>query len=104
MLLGVISLDLDSVVVRGQNPDSVKDSSLTPLFSNVAHAGWLWPNYRARAVLVFNTRGSLCSRNGLYGSLSWPLQNHTHQGVTLYKIKLQQVITDCPLQNQGSIL
>ena len=69
MLLGVISLDLDSVVVRGQNPDSVKDiSPETRFFKHcicwmvLAHLA----NYRARAALDLNTRGSLCSRTGFH--------------------------------------
>ena len=101
MLLGVKCLDLDSAVVRGQNPDSVKASSPeTPFLKHcicwmaLAHLA----NYRARVALELNTRGSLCSRTGFYDFIRMV----GYRG--LYKIKLQGVTTDWPLQNRGCIL
>ena len=41
MLLGVMSLNLDSVVVRGQNPESAKDSfTQTPFMSSKVLVFW----------------------------------------------------------------
>ena len=81
-LLGGISLDLDSVGMRGQHPDSVKDSSpylFKPCRCSMAsaHLSNYWP------VVFLSILGlAFCSRKVFCGSLFCGFYKITDPGVT----------------------